>query len=236
MYTYTLGDVINAASASIPRIAEEKYVDIISNATQAAIWSRFDWRETMGVVPPFWCVPDQQDYGAPAVIIPADFLGIRKAFQFNLQTYPQQPGILAPLRELDITGARGPSDAIAYNKDTQKFRLSRLPDGGMSSPKWVVSASYKKRPTKITKSNYATFPLFSDDQYFDVWVSQMKAAATKFVTTLTNKDQLLQEATIDLLKMASNEGMNLGDTPIAPAESLAGSSWGPGSGGGLWGF
>lgn len=234
MGTYTLGDVVNAVSATIPRVSEEKYVDLIANGTQASIWNRFDWRETIGKVPPFWCVPDQQDYGAPAVIIPDDFLGIRKGYQISILNYPQVPAILQPIREIDITGSRAIADAVSYNKDTQTFRISRLPLGSMCAPNWLIALTYKRKPTKITKANYATFPLFSEDQYFDVWVSVMKAVATEYVPNIPNKDALLQAATIALLKMASNEGFNLGETPVAPSEALASRNWGQGGGAGVW--
>lgn len=232
--TYYIGDVINAVSGTIPKVSEDKFIDLIANGTQSAIWNRFDWRETIADFNGFWCIPDQQDYGAPSVIVPTDFAGLRKAQQFQISNWPQIFWDLKIVRELPVNGNRSISDAISYNKSTQSFRLSRRPTGDMAAGNWMVTGEYKILPTKITKLNYATFALFSDDEYFDVWVAMMKAVATKYVPNIPNKDALLQEATIELLKMASNEGFNLGETPIAPAEALAGSLFGGYSGGGSW--
>jgi hypothetical protein len=233
-YTYNLGDVVNAAAATIPRISEAKYVDLICNGTQQAIWDRFDWRETIAALPPFWCVPDQQDYGAPEVIVPTNFSGLRKAQMFQIQQWPEIYWDLKCLRELPVNGARGISDSISYNKSTQSFRLSRRPTGNMAAGNWMVSGDYKILPTKVTKANYTTFPLFSDDKYFDVWLAMMKAVATKYVPSIPNKDSLLQEATIELLKMASDEGFDLGETPIAPSEGLVTGYYGNAGAGGPW--
>lgn len=230
--THTFGDVVNYVSAQIPRAAEDKWVDAICNMTQARIWNRFDWRETIEDLPPFWTVPDVQDYGAPAVIVPADFQGLRKAFLVDVAAYPAKPYILKVVRELDLEAFRSLPDAIAFDKGTQCFRLSRRATASMSSPRYMITGTYKKEPTKVTKSDYAITPLFSDDQYIQTWIDQMRAVATGFVGG-QNRDALLTEAELSLLRMASNEGLNLGETPISPSEGLLSTPYW--FGGGLWG-
>lgn len=232
--THTLGDVVNYVSALIPRTAEDKWVDAICNMTQARIWNRFDWRETIAELPPFWLIPDVQDYGAPAVDVPADFQGLRKAFLVDAQSYPARPWILKVVRELDLESLRQMPDAIAYDKSARAFRLSRRAPGSFCSPRYMITGTYKREPVKVTKANYATTLLFSDDQYIQVWIDQMRAVATGFVGG-GNRDALLTEAELSLLRMASNEGLNLGETPVSPSEGLLSTPFWFGGNGGLWG-
>ncbi len=227
--TYTFGDLINSSMSSIPGVAQEKTVDIMCNRANAYVWNRFDWRETITELPPFWLVPDTQDYGAPAVIVPTDFQGIRKAFLQDIESYPERTYNLAPVRELDPTLVRSFPDAISFDKASNSFRLSRRAPASLTAPRYLVNGTYKILPTKMTKLNYQTTLLFTDDQYFDQWMAVMKYIAAP---TGNAKMAAKQEADMLLHDMAVNEGLNLGDTPIAPAEALAVGTF---AGTGLWG-
>lgn len=217
--TYTFGDLVNMERQNIPALREEKTVDMLCMKAQTFVWNRFPFRETIATLPPFWCVPDTQDFGAPAVIVPDDFQGLWKAFIVNTSAWPEDPWNLKVLRELDPTAFRSMPDAISYNKATQSFRLSRRCTESMTAPDFFVMGEYKKLPTKITKSNYQTFVLFSEDQYIGVWGTVMAHVADPSNPT---KAQFAAGA---VAEMAANEGLNLGETPFAPDEALATSNY-----------
>jgi hypothetical protein len=227
--TYVYGDLVNMCRSGIPAVSEEKTVDLLLMKAQTYVWNRFDWRETIAPLPPFWVMPDTQDYGAPAVIVPDDFQGLRKAFMIDVSTYPENVMTLKVLRELSPTIVRSLSDAISFDKATQTFRLSRRPTGGMTAPQYLVNGTYKILPTKITKTNYPTFPIFTDDQYIGVWEAVMRYVSAP---AGPQKEALKVAADAALQEMAANEGLNLGETPFAPDESLAAGKFTSGS----WGF
>ena len=234
--TYTYGDVINAVASSIPRVREESLAPTVCNMATGLIWNSFDWRETIKELPPFWLSPDAQDYGPPAVIVPTDFQGLREA---RLAMLTSQPPLRVPLkvvRSLEKTHARALPSTICYQKDKEAFRIFPKPPTNIGAPFYYIEGTYKFLPTKVTNTNYATTLLFSDDQYFYVWVEVVKWAY-KSLTGSQDVPVALQVAKAVIMEMANNEGLNLGDTPFSPAEPLvAGGRWGNYTGLGFWGF
>src|SRR5215471_8114262 len=86
--TYTVGEAINLVSSQLRRDIEDQQAAYLANIAQNIIWNKYDWRESIAPLPPFYLTPQEQDYGAPATIIPGDFKGLREAYLVNTSASP----------------------------------------------------------------------------------------------------------------------------------------------------
>ncbi len=218
--TFTYGDLINSIANSVARTREEAVASLACNMATTLIWNAFDWRETIETLPPFWLTPDSQDYGPPAVIVPVDFQGLRDVNLVQLNATPPRKFPLKVKRDLSKTHAYGLPNTIAFNRATQSFRVFPRPTPNIASPNWLIEGTYKKIPPKLVSSTYAVQPLFSEDMYFSVWVAALKWAF-KDISGANDAPQAYAMAQQAILKMAENEGLNLGQTDFYPSESLA---------------
>lgn len=242
--TYTYGDVLSIAGKVTTRPVEDAHAQFIANAANNLIWMRYDWRETIATLPPFFLIPDEQDHGAPQVSIPTDFFGLRTAWiQRNLSAPPTRIR-LAIIKNLEVTHVRSLPNAITYNSAADAFRVFPRVPPNIGSPDYMVCGEYKIRPTKVTATTLATTTLPFDDVYFQVWVDVMKWAILNFggdpragEVSVQNGQTIytgqLARAIAAIDEMATHEGLELGDPVIAPAEPLITPS---GIGGGPWGF
>lgn len=229
--TYTVGEALSIVGGQTGRRLEDSYAAYIANMAQNVIWNKYDWRETISELPPFYLVPQTQEYGAPAVIIPANFLGLRSAFLVS--TLGRDRCEMKILRDVRRTNAEGLPGVIGYDPAKAKFLVYPRFPAGFGATDWIVNGTYKKRPTKITPSTFQTTLVPWDDLYFNVYVAACKWAALETAGDqragqvmeqagnyrMTGQLAVMHEA-ID--RMASDEGLNLGDPSIAPAEPLVG--------------
>lgn len=158
-------------------------------------------------------------------------MGLREARLLRASTVPPFRQPLQIIKDLELTHVRYIPHAINFIPASKAFRVyPRVPEN-IGSPDYMVEGEYKIKPAKITAANLANTLLPFDDIYFQVWVEVMKWQA--FVldndpragaitvangqTTYTGQAAVAQQK---LEEMASNEGLELGDPVIAPAEPL----------------
>lgn len=239
--TATYGDVMNLVGRFMPSGWEADHAARVCNRATNEIWDGFDWRETLVTLPPFYLIPGAQDHGSPAVAVPANFQGLRKAYIRDLSGGALTPTEreLTPVRNLEITETKAFPKNISYEPSVSAFRLfPRVPDN-LGPPFWMVEGTYKKDPTKLTASTYATTLLpIGDDSSFDTWFEVLKWAAMAFsgnpqagsFSVQGGQVQKTGQAAIAedyILRLAAKEGFELGDPVVAPAEGIyRGNAWG----------
>lgn len=234
--TYTVAEALSIAGGQVGRKVEDYTAAYIANMAMGLIWNKYDWRETVSDLPPFYLVPGEQEYGAPAVIVPTDFKGFRKAYLVDVNT-PANRMTLKTMRDIQLTGVEDMPSIIGFEPSVSKFRVfPRFPQG-FGATDWLIDGTYKKRPTKITPSTLQTTLIPWDDQYFNVFVAATKWAALENagdqragqiteqmgLYRVTGQLAVAHEA-ID--RMAQDEGLDLGDPSIAPSEPLVGTDCG----------
>ena len=231
--TFTYADALNFIRNQVPAAAEEQKAPIICNIGTNLIWNAFDWRETIEVLPPFWLSPEVQDYGAPLVIVPADFLGLREAQVTDLSSIPPAKYPIRILKFLEPTHMKDLPRSISYEPSVNSFRVfPRVPDS-IGAARWKIDGVYKKRPMLLTSTNYTATILPFDDLYFQVWIEVLRWASFSAVGDQRAGQAVqrgngsvqytgqLANAMAFIQAMAANEGFNLGDTTVAPSEGLS---------------
>ncbi len=242
--TYTYADALNFLQPQIPAVTQDQKAAAICNIATNLIWNAFDWRETIEVLPPFWLSPWVQDYGAPVVAVPSDFLGLREAQLTDISSIPPRHYPMRVLKFLEPTHRLQLPESISYEPSVASFRVfPRVPDG-LGASRWKIDGVYKKRPTLVTATNYTATALPFDDLYFQVWLEvlrwagfsatgdQRAGAAMQLPNGSVQYSGQLATAMSFIHAMAANEGFNLGDTTVAPSEGLANGSdgwWGIGA-------
>lgn len=218
--TYTFENAVNLVTRQFPRIVESDAAADICNMAMYEIWKKYDWRESLVTLPPFYLIPNTQDHGRPAVAVPVDFMGIRQAYLVRLNANPPYRERLQPIKDLELTPVRGLPSAIGYQPDTSCFRVfPRVPDN-IGAPEWCVQGTYKRRPTKVTSTTLTSTLLPYDDIYLYTVVEVIKWAGWQTAgDPRAEKQYMLAHQMID--QMASNEGLELGDVVLAPREALA---------------
>jgi hypothetical protein len=217
--TYYYSDVINLVAPNVQRSGENSVASHICNVVTNEIWTKFDWRESLENLPPFYLVPGEQDYGAPAAAVPSDYLGLRRVFYTNLNNSPVFFFPLTVMRDLDTTELQGIPHSITYLRESRAFRVfPRTPDN-FGAPWHMITGTYKKRPQKITASNFTATLLPFDDIYLDVWVQGLKWGFWNLSGDERGPGQYrIFQAAID--EMASSEGLELADPSLSPREPL----------------
>lgn len=218
--TFTYGDAINAITRFIPRNVEDGAQSTICNLATDVIWRAYDWRESLDDLPPFWLIPDVQDYGLPFYHIPDDFIGLRQVEKVYISGSPPWVQELRVIKDLRKTNVRYTPHAIGYDPASNTLRIFTTNPSNVGAPQWLIQGTYKNRPSLVTPSNIATTLLPFDDQYFDVWLDALKWASFSLSGDQREMSQFnLMGYKVD--EMAENEGLELGDPVIAPAEPLA---------------
>jgi hypothetical protein len=215
--TYTWQDAISFVSQQKQRTYVDSAVGFAVNMTQNALWEAFDWRETLGDLPPFWLNPKFQDYGSPVVEIPDDFLGLRQAWLIDVD------GRLR--RELTVKGKINqttnwniPSD-IGYVPEKQAFRVWPKPPDGVGWTRWLIEGIYKKLPVKLTLATLNT-PIPWDDRYFTTVTAGLEWALTP-TSQVQERMQNFSVFRAMVQDMAKKEGFELGAPQgIAPQNPL----------------
>lgn len=237
--TYTYADVLNFLNPLVPSTVTEQKAALICNIGTNLIWNAFDWRETLEILPPFWLSPWVQDYGAPLVIVPEDFLGLRVVTLTDLSSIPPAKYPVTPTKFLEPTHMKSLPNMMSYEPTVKSFRVFPRVPNGLGSARWKIDGTYKKLPVKVTATNYTSTVLPFDDLYFQVWLEVLRWAALSaagspaagLATQLPNGavqySGQLAIAMGFIHSMAANEGFNLGNSTIAPTEALSvgGDGW-----------
>lgn len=231
--TYTFTDLTNAGQRVLPRSVESDAAAFICNIAMNEIWQKYDWRESLVTLPPFYLIPNEQDHGAPAVAVPADFLGLRQAYLVHLLATPVYRQPMTPLKDLGLTTSYGLPGQIGYQADKAAFRVFPRVPMNIGAPDWCIQGVYKNRPTKLTAANMSSTLLPFDDLYFSnmlavyKWAGYVMAGDQRAGGIQTNKQGnsvytgAYAEAHDAIDRMAMTEGVELGDVNIAPSEALA---------------
>lgn len=229
--TLTYGDALSVATKQLSRGIQDDFGHLICNLSVNDIWMKYDWRESLAVLPPFYLIPNEQDHGAPAAAVPPDFFGLRWAEIVRQSTVPPMRQELQVIRDLKLTHIRYIPHAICYEPSKNCFRLfNRVPEN-IGNPEYMIEGKYKIRPTKITAANITTAFLPFDDTYFHVWVEMMKyhgmnilgdprAGEVSYANGTFTYSGQCAKAHMALDAMAGTEGLELGDPVIAPNEPL----------------
>lgn len=237
--TYTYADALNFVRPQVPAVAEDQKAASICNIGTNLIWNAQDWRETIKALPPFWLTPWVQDYGPPLVAVPSDFLGLRTAQLSDLSSNPPAHHPMKVMKFLEPTHMIALPRVIAYEPSVRGFRVFPRTPSGLGGGRFKIDGTYKIKPTMLTASNYTATTLPFDDLYFQVWIEVLRWAAFS-----ASGDQRAGSAVVSpsgqvvysgqlgtamamINRMAANEGFNLGENIIAPAEplSIGGDSW-----------
>lgn len=214
--TYTWEDVLAYLYQNVPRVSESQVGPLVCNQILNMMWDKCDWRETMADMPPWHPIAGEQDHYSPLVCAPSDFRGLRKAQIFGIASDPPFEKALLVTKDLKETWYMALPDDISYDTARQCFRLfPRFPEG-LDPTDWVIQCTYKKNPTKVTGATINSVIPF-DDHYFQTLVDVGHYCLAKTdPRRIREYEALRAQAEYSLERKAAEEGINLGDQPIAP--------------------
>lgn len=229
--TYTWTDILTIIGRKASRNLQDDLGSYIVNNTLNYVHDSYDFRWTTATLPPFYLVPNAQDYGTPAVVIPPDFYGLRWAELIRTDNQPPYRYPLTIIKDLLPTHARYIPHAICYVPDSQVFRIFPRFIDNCGSPTYMIHGVYKKVPPKILTENLATTLLPSDDVYFPMWIEVAKYIMWQMdsdpragsMTVANGQVSMTGQAAVahEFVEwVASREGLELGDPTISPAEPL----------------
>jgi len=231
--TYYYSDVLNFISSAVPRIVDSDKAPYIANFAINEIWKQYDWRQSLATLNPFYLIPGEQLYGAPMVVIPSDFLGLRKTYLTRYNSNPVFRADVTVMKDLEDTHLSSLPGQICYEPARRAFKVFPRTPNNIGCPDYAIAGQYKKVTPKVTSSTLSsTFLPFSDDYLFNMaevfkWAAWHAAGDPRAggvtsnnhgMTQYTGQYAAAQEA-ID--QMAETEGFELGDVALAPKESLA---------------
>lgn len=213
--TKTYEQALRMASHGYPKGMQDSHAADCCHMMVDKIWRRYDWREAMASLPPFFLIPSQQDYGAPQSAVPSDFLGLRRAWMWNIGgERPTYYPILVRGR-LDRTEVTGlPVESISYEANLKKFRIYPRASSGLDSSKWIIDGVYKTNPPQVAVSALGTDTLPWDDLYFDAVVRTLR-------WIIMGSDPQQEQVILGMIsRMAGFAGLEEGPVPVHPAEAL----------------
>jgi hypothetical protein len=233
---YSFADVLRMVDRHVSRNVITDFAADICNLAYSKIWHRYDWRESLATLPPFYLIPNEQDIGPPFYSVPSDFAGLRKADLVYVAADPPTRKPLTVIKDLNLTHARWLPHSISYNPDTRSFRVFSRVTLNMGTPNWQIEGTYKKLATRITPTTLTT-PLPTKDDLLHMWIEGIKWAAFSLAgdakagsvqkqdgsTILTGQLAVFYQA---MDSMAANEGLELGDNYIHPGEPLVSGMYG----------
>ena len=219
--TNYISDALAVANRAVGRPVLDDHAAYIANVALAYMWKRYDWRETIAPLPPFYVIPLTQDYGAPFYGVPLDFAGLREAYIVQINSTPPRRDELAIIRNLRIEHVQGLPESIGYVPETKSLRLYPRPPANLAGAAYLIDGTYKKVSPAVTATTLQNSLIPWDDQYMQTFVKALKWAAMETAEDPRANEKLM-ELNIMLDQMAANEGLELGDARIAPSEPLVG--------------
>lgn len=220
--TYSYADVVNYVGHEFPKLMMDSFGPMLVDQANSIIWNAEDWRISLGTISPFFLVPEQQDYGAPDVVIPSDFYGLRAA---DLVYNATKPAMRYPPMEikryLNVTNWEGRPAEISYEAQVGKFRVNPRPSSAFGASKWQIECVYKKNPTRISATSLQSSKIPFDDKYFNVFIEALRYVSMSHAKDYKGAMEQQQVMNYWIAKMASEEAINLGNQTIAPSQPLA---------------
>lgn len=242
--TYTFFDIVGMVGDAVGTAAEAYKAPMACNLAVNHIWTAFPWRQSLGELPPFYIVPGEQTYGPPAVSVPADFLGLERAFHEIRTSSGGVPIVrdLRYIRDIATTDQQDYPKVIGYEGSTRSFKISPRPLTSFGAPWHLIGGKYKKVLTLTRKSNGATVSKvtgeYLDDIYlpFDDLYVHVMAEGVKWAYWVLNSDQRAGGVQVQngvtsyygqfgvfhaaIAKMALDEGIALGQPQAGPSASF----------------
>lgn len=234
--TWTWREVIIAArDAARADISGERQA-MAANLALNTIWMAHDWNESLAEFDPFYLSPNEQDYGAPAVAVPSDMLGVRFAYFVDLRAGGQSGNefrreIRCPKSNLYLTYQVGEPQMIGYEGSTRSLRIFPRASTDLTAPWCFIDGKYKKRPTKITEQTLPTATILFDDLYLHPHIEAVKWALMMLANN-PNANGIQRRGKTDALSgqyavmmnaidwMAEKEQLQSGQPIMAPREQL----------------
>jgi hypothetical protein len=222
-HTYTWADALARVASQGFRATEDSQAVFSCNDAQFLIWDAYDWRSTLEVLPPFWIIGNEQDYGRPMYAVPEDLQALRKAYLVNTYSNYNREDLQVK-RDIALTNMRTLPRTVGYVQEEDCMRVWPRPPEGTCPTQYLIDGVYKKRPTKVTTANMGSSLLPWDDKYFRVVCTALQWSLTS--ETSQNKSPLFAVAMGQIHDMADKEGLDLGDPQgVAPVEPLV-RAWG----------
>lgn len=239
----TFGKLINSFAKDIPRLQNTEFAAEIVATTINKVWLFQDFRETLAKLPPFYLVGGMQDYGKPIYTIPVDFLALRQASLKSLSDGNNSIGATST-SELKVVTRQAPivrygtPDVISFEPSEKVFRIFPILGPQTASNLWIVEGVYKKLPqsnlfdgstvygtpilsSDITSDNFNRVLLPIDDRHYDVLKDVAGLLARKASAGLTTEQmQIEQYIDAKLVRIANEEGLDIGSHPISPESGL----------------
>lgn len=232
------------------RLRESEYIADMTTKLINRVW-RWDWRESLNAIPPFYLVGDKQDYGRPIYAVPTDFSGLRKANLVRVVDSANSTQRLAPQSVPMRCVARqnpqriyGIPNILSFEPSEAVFRVFPILSPTINTNEYFVEGVYKKLPqsnlydtstvigapilaSEITGANYSNTLLPLDDRWYDLLSDVAVQIARKQEVNAT--DALKIDSYIDslLAGAAREEGVEIGGALVHPSEALSesGSGW-----------
>ncbi len=242
--TITFTKLWGAPARQMSRLREPEYVAEMSTRLINRVW-KYDWRETLNSIPPFYLLGDKQDYGKPIYAVPTDFLGLRKGTLTRLSdttsdTTSPAPFVFPPMRVVARQPASrqyGIPNTLSFEPSIGAFRVFPILAPSAPTNEYFVSGVYKKLPqsnlydsttivgapilaSEITGANYTNTLLPLDDRHYDLMCEVALNLARKM--DAAPPDAYKIDSYIDglLNDAAREEGVEIGASPVAPQEAL----------------
>lgn len=218
--TYTWEDLLAYLGQNVPRINEGMVGIILCNQIQNTIWDKCDWRQTISDMPPFHPILGEQDLMSPLVCPPSDFRGLRKCQAFQISSDPPITTDLNVLKDVKETWRMSLPEEICYDMARSCFRIFPRFPRGLDTSDWVIQCTYKRHPIKLTGATINTVIPF-DDHYFQTLVDVGHWLAAKADPRRVREVPALQaQAEFSMEMKATEEGINLGTSPLVPEMPL----------------
>lgn len=216
--SYTYENILHMTRPSLSTAAnEEAKGPLALRLVSDYIWKAFDWRATLGVLPPFYPTPLQQDYP-----LPADFAGLRR-YCYLVDARPIVPRYfpLDTKSETEITNltASRPT-TVGHIVEKDRLRLFPAPSASYSAPFFFITGKYKKVPPVVDASTLGSL-VWTEDKHLPLWLVGMPWAYSLLGGAPPERTATLEAAlrrTIN--EMASDEASNTGPSVVAPEEPL----------------
>lgn len=215
--TIYYSEAVNAIASAVPRITEDKLAITWVNRAVYEIWRRYDWKEYMKTLEPFWLIGGVQDY---PWAMPDYFWGLHKAYIARLAPEPAEYYPLRILRDLELTHQKQIPHSIGWDKTRSSLRVFPAPIGGLEAPLWCVKGEYKAVPMKLASISIYDNAIPWDDVHFSVFCDVLKWCALEAANSPAAEAQM-KKAMFAIDKMAEDEGVAEGDGATAPATGLA---------------
>jgi len=228
--SFTYADALELANKSLRRQMEDQLAATFCTLANAHIWIRWDWRESLKKMLPFYLIPDEQDYGPPQYAMPSNFLGLRNAriwdIDQNVPTLISEPLVK---RSPPLTDLYGLPETVGFTSEVQKavddsagpggrIRVYPRPARNISAARYVVDCVYKFTPPLAAAATLAVTTLPFQDIHLQTYASVLQWVMEG------RPPEKLQVMDYLISQMAEVEGLNLGIQSVHPDEPLV--NWG----------